>query len=167
MLLFSDDRYNSRTVAIWAHSILITLVEYPSMSAVETRLGQDGGREGWKLDHRCYRELPHKFFCNLYARYPCAVITPIYEQTKDCRLRRRHGSGGLSKRKTIFVTQSCYCLSNLLLVIQDRIHKKLICGLTGSVKVAVCPDQRCFLSVKSNKGSGAQITTNAVPVLWI
>lgn len=137
------------------------------MSAVETRLGQDGGREGWKLDHRCYRKLPHKFFCNLYARYPCAVITPVYEQTKDGCLSRRHGSGGLSKWKTIFVTQSCYRLSNLLLVIQDRIHKKLICGLTGSVKVAVCPDQRCFLSVETNKGSGAQITTNAVPVLWI
>ena len=81
--LFSDDRNNSRTMAIRTLSILITPVEYPSMSASETGLGQDGGRESWKLEQRCYWELPHKLLCNLYARNPCIVIMPIYKKTKD------------------------------------------------------------------------------------
>ena len=138
--LFDDNRYDSCTTAIWALPILIASVEYPSMSAIETGLGQDGGWKGWKLDQRCYRELLHKLFCNAYARYPCAVITAIYEETKDCLLSGRQGRCGFSKRETIFVTQSCYCLSNLLLVVQDSIHKKRIRGFTGSIHVAVCPD---------------------------
>jgi len=69
------------------------------MSATETGLGQNGGWQGWKLDQRRYRELLHKFFCNPYARYPCTVIAPIYEETKDCRLSRRHVRGGLPNGK--------------------------------------------------------------------
>jgi hypothetical protein len=74
------------------------------MSAVETGLGQDGGWEDRKLDHLCYRELPHKFLCHLYATYPRAVIMPIYEKAKDRLLSSRHDRGRLSKRKTIFIT---------------------------------------------------------------
>jgi hypothetical protein len=86
--LFRDDGYNSGTMAITTLSILIALVEYPSMSAIETGLGQDTGRESWKLEQRCYWELSHKLLCNLYARDPCAVITPIYEKAKDRSLSR-------------------------------------------------------------------------------
>ncbi len=102
--LFRKDGYYPGAVTIWAGLVFIICAEYPSMCTTKARLGEDRRWKGRQLNHRPYRKLPQKLFCDLYARYPCTVIAPINKETKDCHLSGGNGCCGFSERKPVFIT---------------------------------------------------------------
>jgi hypothetical protein len=122
--LFGKYRFSSCAATFWAGSILIMSVEYPSVSAIETRLSEHGRWESRKLDYRCQGELLHEFSCNLCRGYPGTVLTPIKEETKDCSLSRRYEGCRFSEWEWILVPKCCDCLPDFLLVVQDCIQEK-------------------------------------------